>query len=408
MTITREEELAMLDPASLHANGYPWETWALLRRDDPVHHVAREDGPSYWAITRHEDIVAIEGNPEVFRNEPKSTIDVEQQNGFRMIVAMDPPDHTAHRAFAKSYFMPRNIEWVRRYAEEIVTEAFDRAMARNGEVIDLQGDVANQVPTAVISAFLGAPREVWPDIIRHTDTIINANDPRVRGDRSVQETTGQAAMQLFQLCGGIFADRAQNPRDDLPTALLQARINDRPMEQIELMSWVLILLTAGHETTQSTFGMGVRTLMEHPEQLARLREDRSLLPSAVEEILRYCSPALHFVRTPDRDVELRGKQIRAGEHLVMFYPSANRDEAVFERPDQFDIARTQNRHLAFGTGPHICLGMHLARLELKVMFEQFLDRVESLEFAGEPERVFGNPTGGFKHIPVRMTVRPRA
>jgi len=407
MAITREEELALLDPASYHSNGYPWESWARLRRDDPIHHVQRDDGDSYWAVTRYRDIVAIEGNPEVFRNAPKSTIDVDQQMGLRMIVAMDPPDHTAHRAFAKSYFMPRNIEWVRSYAEDIVTEAFDKAMARNGEVIDLQHDVANLVPTAVISAFLGAPRELWGDIVRFTDTLINANDPRVRGDQSAAQTAGAAAMQLFQLCAGILEDRRHNPRDDFPTALVNARINGEPMAQIELISWVLILLTAGHETTQSTFGMGIKALVEHPDQLARLRADRSLLPGAIEEMLRWLSPAIHFIRTPDRDVELHGKQIRAGEHLVMFYPSANRDETVFDNPDRFDITRTANRHLAFGTGPHLCIGMHLARLELRVMFEQFLDRVEEIEFVGEPERVYGVPTGGFKHLPVRMNVCPK-
>jgi hypothetical protein len=407
MTITRQDELAMLDPASLNRNGYPWPTWEKLRREDPVHYVEREDGDSYWAVTRYQDIVAIEGNPEVFRNEPKSTLDVDKQNGLRMIVAMDPPDHTAHRAFAKSYFMPRNIEWVRRYAEEIVSEAFDRVMARNGEVLDLQSDVANQVPTAVISAFLGAPRESWPDIIKYTDTIINANDPRVRGNQTVAETTGMAGMQLFQICAGILADRRENPRDDFPTALVNARINGEPISEIELISWVLILLTAGHETTQSTFGMGVKTLLDHPDQLAKLRADPKLLPSAIEEMLRYLSPAIHFVRTPNRDVEMHGKRIRAGEHLVMCYPSANRDPTIFKNPDSFDISRSPNRHLAFGTGPHLCLGMHLARLELRVMFEQFLLRVEHIEAAGEPERVFGNPTGGYKHFPVRMTVRPK-
>ncbi len=407
MAITRQEELDLLDPAAYHEKGYPWQTWEKLRRDDPIHFVEREGRDSFWAVTRYEDIVEIERNTEVFRNKPKSTIDVEAQNGMNMVVTMDPPEHTAHRAFAKSFFMPRNIEWVRAYAEEIVTEAFDGAMKRNGEIIDLQHDVANLVPTATISAFLGAPRESWPDIVKFTDTIINANDPRVRGDQTVSQTTGQASMQLFQVCAGILEDRKANPRDDFPTALVNAQIDGQPMGQIELISWVLILLTAGHETTQSTFGLGVKTLLEHPDQLAKLRARPELLPAAIEELLRYISPAIHFCRTPNRDIEIRGKQIKAGDIMVMFYPSANRDAAAFDNPDRFDIERSPNRHLAFGTGPHLCLGMHLARLELKVMFEQFLDRVEEIEFVGQPERVFGVPTGGFKHLPVRMTVRPK-
>jgi cytochrome P450 len=407
MAITRQEELDLLDPAAYHQKGYPWQTWEKLRREDPIHFVEREGRDSFWAVTRYADIVEIERNTEVFKNKPKSTIDVEAQNGMNMVVTMDPPEHTAHRAFAKSFFMPRNIEWVRAYAEEIVSEAFDGAMKRNGEIIDLQHDVANLVPTATISAFLGAPRESWPDIVKYTDTIINANDPRVRGDQTVAQTTGQASMQLFQVCAGILEDRKANPRDDFPTALVNAQIDGKPMGQIELISWVLILLTAGHETTQSTFGLGVKTLLEHPDQLAKLRARPELLPSAIEELLRYISPAIHFCRTPNRDVEIRGKQVKAGDIMVMFYPSANRDADAFENPYRFDIERSPNRHLAFGTGPHLCLGMHLARLELKVMFEQFLSRVEEIEFVGQPERVYGVPTGGFKHLPVRMMVRPK-
>jgi len=408
MTITREEELALLDPASYHRNGYPWRTWEKLRREAPVHHIDKGNGEAYWVVTRYQDIVDIERNAEVFKNGPKLTIGVEGQNGLRMIVGMDPPDHTAHRALAMPHFGPRNIEWVRRYAEEIVTEAFDKVMARNGETVDLQDDVANLVPTAVISAFVGAPRELWPDIIGWTNQIINANDPRIAGDQSARDVAGQAVGQMCQFYAGIFEDRKKNPRDDLMTALVNARIHGEPIGQVELFSWGIILMTAGHETTQSMFGLGVHALMQHPDQLAKLKANPQLLPSAIEELLRYVSPAVHFCRTPDRDVEVGGRKIRAGEHMVMFYPSANRDAAVFTDPDRLDIERSPNRHLAFGTGPHVCLGMHLARLELKVMFEQFLQRVETIEVVGEPERVYGIPTGGYKHFPVRMTVRPKA
>ena len=408
MTITREEELGLLDPGSYHKHGYPWQIWEKLRRDDPIHHVERETGESYWAVTRYQDIVSIEANTDVFKNGPKLTMGVAGQNGLRMIVGMDPPEHTAHRALANPHFMPRNIEWVKGYAEEIVTEALDRAMERNGEIIDLQEDVANLVPTAVVSAYLGAPREMWPRIIEWTNQIINANDPRVAKDKTALEVTGQAVRQMCQVYAGVFEDRRKNPRDDLPTALVNARIDGKPMGENELFSWAIILMTAGHETTQSTFGLAVHALLQNPDQLAKLKASPELLPRAIDELLRYLSPAIHFVRTPDRDVEVRGKKIRAGEHMVMFYPSANRDAEVFEDPDRLNIERFPNRHLAFGTGPHQCLGMHLARLELKVMFEQFLQRVEKIEIAGEPEKVYAIATGGYKHFPVRMTVRPKA
>lgn len=408
MTLSHDEQWDLLAPASYYEKGYPRHLWARLRREDPVYRVENGfDGP-FWAVTRYADIVSAETRPEIFKNGPKLTMTGQSEGGFRMIVSMDPPDHAKHRAMVNPHFMPRSIEWVRKLAEEIVTETLDRAMERNGEVIDLQGDIANMVPTAVISAYLGAPREMWNNIIEWTDQIINANDPRVAGDQGTKATVMQASMAIMQVHGKTFADRMANPRDDLMTALVQARIDGQPLSQIELGSWGMILTTAGHETTQSTFGMAIHELLRHPDQLVMLKADLSLLPRAIEEMLRYISPAIHFVRTPDRDVELGGKLIRAGEHMVMFYPSANRDEDMFDRPDSFDITRTTNRHLAFGCGPHVCLGMHLARMELRVMFEEFLKRVDDIEIVAEPERVFTNATGGYKHFPVRLKVSPRA
>ena len=406
MPVTREEELSLLDPASYHATGYPWDVWARLRAEDPVHFIQGSFGGDCWVLTRYEDIVSVETRPEIFRNSPKLTMGAEV-GGFRMVVNMDPPEHAAHRAVANAAFMPRSIEWARELAREIVGEALDRASLRNGEVIDLQDDIANTVPTAVISAYLGAPREMWPQIIEWTNQIINANDPSVAGDQGRQQLLMQATGAIMQVHARTFADRRAHPRDDLMTALVQARIDGRPLTDMELASWGIILTTAGHETTQSTFGMAVHELMRRPALMARLKADPALLPRAIEELLRYISPAIHFVRTPDRDVEVGGKTIRAGQHMVMFYPAANRDPAMFANPDELDMDRHPNRHLAFGCGPHVCLGMHLARLELRVMLEEFLARVDSVEPAGDPVRVFTNSTGGFKHFPVRMQVRPR-
>ena len=255
-------------------------------------------GESCWAVTRYQDIVSIEANTDVFKNGPKLTMGVDGQNGLRMIVGMDPPDHTAHRAIANPHFMPRNIEWVNRYAEEIVTEALDRAMERNGEIIDLQDNVANLVPTAVISAYLGAPREMWPRIIEWTNQIINANDPRVAKDQTALQVTGLAVRQMCQVYAGVFEDRRKNPRDDFPTALVNARIDGKPMGENELFSWAIILMTAGHETTQSTFGLGVHALLQHPDQFSKLKSNPQLLPRAIDELLRYLSPAIHLSGLP--------------------------------------------------------------------------------------------------------------
>ena len=406
MAISAEEANWLVDPAQYQARGYPWEVWARLRREEPVYRIEQGFGAPVWAVTRYQDILAIETNPDLFRNGPRLTVGTPPMN-FRMIVNMDPPGHGAHRALANPFFMPRSIAWVRALAEEIVTEVLDRAMARNGDVIDLQEDVANLVPTAVISAYLGAPREAWGRIIAATNLIINANDPTVAKDEGSAGLIMRATGEVYQIHAATFVDRRVHPRDDFMTALVRAEIDGKPLSDMELFSWALILTTAGHETTQSTFGLGVELLMQHPEILARLRADPALLPRAIEEMLRHISPAIHFCRTPDRDVEVGGRQIAAGEHMVMFYPSANRDESVFADPDRFDIDRHPNRHLAFGCGPHVCIGQHLARLELRVMFEQFLARVERIEPAGAPVRVHANSTGGYRHFPVRMSVRPK-
>lgn len=408
MTITGDEACALLDPVSYQKNGYPWEVWARLRREDPVCYFEKSYGGPFWAVARYQDIVAIEMNTEVFRNAPRRTMNAEAPARIPLIVSMDPPLHGAHRALVNRWFMPRSLDWVRGLATEIVTEALDRAMERNGEVIDLQEDIANLVPTAVISAYLDAPRELWPSIIEWTNLIINSSDPSIAKDQGAMALVGQATGAIAQVHARTFADRRANPRKDFMTALATAQIDGRPLSDHELAAWAIILTTAGHETTQSTFGMAVDALLRHPDQFAKLKADPGLLPRAIDEFLRYLSPAIHFVRTPAEDIEIHGRQVKAGDHMVMFYPSANRDEAAFADPDRLDITRTPNRHLAFGCGPHHCLGSHLARLELRVMLEQFLKRVETIEAVGRPENVHNNSTGGFKHFPVRMKVRPCA
>jgi len=409
IALTDDEKWRLIDPAAYHRHGYPWEIWKKLREASPVHWVEQPDGDNFWAITRYQDIMDVERNTDVFRNAPRLIMAPQDDTPRRMIVNMDPPDHTAHRAFAAPHFMPRAIDWVRQSAEDLVTEALDKVMARNGEIVDLQEDVANLVPTAVISAYLGAPRERWNEIVHLTNQVISSRDPSLAASAGgARDVMAQAAGQIFAIHGQTLADRRANPRDDFMTGLAQAQINGQPMNEIEQLSWAFILTTAGHETTQSTFTLGVQALMEHPAQLAKLRADLSLLPRAIEELLRYISPAIHFVRTAARDFEFRGRMIREGDNLVLFFPSGNRDAATFANPDALDIERWPNRHIAFGSGPHLCIGMHLARLELKVMFEHFLRRVETIEPAGTPERVYTNNTGGYVHYPVRMKVLPRA
>lgn len=398
----------LIDPESYFQNGYPWKTWARLRRDSPIHPLETKTGELVWAATRYEDIISIERNAEVFKSAPRMTMSSEKAvTPTRMIVNMDPPDHATYRGIVSSRFMPRSISGVRDFVAQTVNKALDDAMALNGEVFDLQKVIANPVPTAVISRILGVSNELAPLIHAWTEATLYPSDPEIGLGRPITEVRSEATQSMFKVYAALFDERRANPTDDLLSDLLNARINGEPLPDLELYSWCYILTLAGHETTQSTFGAAIHTLMEHPDQFQMLRERPELLGGAIEELLRFISPAIHFCRTPDRDVDIHGKTVRAGQPIVLFYPSGNRDESAFSRPDEFNITRTNNRHLAFGSGPHVCLGMHLARLELGIMLRQFLDRVDHVEAAGAPTPVHSCSVGGFRKYPVRMQVRAR-
>jgi cytochrome P450 len=403
--LAAQEGASLIDPEHYYRHGYPWETWAKLRRDAPVCRIETDRDVPFWAVTRYADIVAIERNAEVFRNAPRMNMGSPGAQPVRMIVNMDPPEHADYRRLVNARFMPRGIIGVQDYIEALVARTLDDAAAKGDAAFDLQEVVANPVPTAVISKYLGVPDEMAPLIHQWTVESLYPGDPEVAQGRTPEQVRGQATESMFAVYRELFEERRKAPRDDLLTDLLNARIGGEPIPELELYSWCYILTTAGHETTQSTFGAAIHTLMEHPDQFRLLREDHGLIPGAIEEVLRFVSPAVHFCRTPNRDVEIHGQTVRAGEPMVMYYPSGNRDEAVSDRPDIFDINRANNRHIAFGCGPHVCLGMHLARLELRIMLRQFLERVEMIEPAGAPTRVHSCVVGGFRKYPVRAKVR---
>lgn len=403
--LSPEEGASLIDPAFYQRNGYPWETWAKLRRDAPVCRIETDLDVPFWAVTRYSDIVEIERQPEVFLNAPRMNMGGPAEIPVRMIVNMDPPDHGEYRKLVNARFMPRSITQVQDYVENLVARTLDNAAARGDAVFDLQEVLANPVPTAVISKFLGVSDDLAPMIHSWTEQSLYPGDPEIARGRPVEQVRSESIQSMFAVYRELFEERRREPRDDLLTDLLDARVGGEAMPELELYSWCYILTLAGHETTQSTFGAAIHTLMEHPDQLQMLREDHGLINGAIEEVLRHVSPAVHFCRTPNRDVEVCGQTVRAGEPMVMYYPSGNHDEAVFDRPDVFDITRTGNRHLAFGSGPHVCLGMHLGRMELRIMLRQFLERVESIEPAGEPTRVHSCVVGGFRKYPVRAKVR---
>lgn len=403
--ITAQEGASLIDPGYYQSNGYPWETWARLRKDAPVCRVDSDLDVPFWAVTRHSDIVEIERRPDIFLNAPRMNMGGPAEIPVRMIVNMDPPDHADYRRLVNTRFMPRSIAQVQDHIENLVARTLDTAAAQGDDAFDLQEVLANPVPTSVISKLLGVSDDLAPMIHAWTEQSLYPGDPEIAQGRPVEQVRSESIQSMFAVYRDLFEERRVQPRDDLLTDLLNARVGGEAMPELELYSWCYILTLAGHETTQSTFGAAIHTLMEHPDQFRLLRENHVLIPAAIEEVLRYVSPAVHFCRTPNRDIEIQGKTVRAGEPMALYYPSGNHDASVFDRPDVFDVRRANNRHLAFGSGPHVCLGMHLARLELRIMLRQFLERVESIEPAGEPTRVHSCVVGGFRRYPARAKVR---
>ena len=409
MTTWNDQDL--LDPDLYATSGYPHDRWTQLRREDPVHFVDRPGHESYWAITRHEDIVAISRRPDRFENGPRLIMSLEQGIGdefpVRMLLNMDPPEHHAYRSLVSKRFTPRALRRIADQVDGIASDILDRIMVDvSGGETDFVESVSALLPIWVIAEMLGVPRSDWERLFHWTNRTIGAGDPEYREEgKSPVDTMQDARISLFHYFNDLTEERRKEPRDDLVSILANARIGGEPLPVFELMSYYLLLVVAGNETTRNATSGGLLALIEHPEQLELVRRDPGLVKPLVEEVLRWTSPVIHFCRTPNEDVEIGDKKIRAGERLVLFYPSANRDEAVFDEPDRFRVERRPNRHVAFGIGEHFCLGAHVARLELEVIFQHLVDRLEWVELAGPVQRLRSSVVGGIKHMPIRYGLR---
>ena len=377
------DRLDVIGPDTYASDGYPHAAWKRLRAESPIHWFDVPNGVGFWAVTKRSDIVWISKQPERFRNGPRLAVfeegaPVEGERTFvRQLLNMDPPDHTAYRGAASAWFTPRSIARRRVEVERIARELLAE-MAGDGEVRegDFVADLAAPLTIGVLAEMLGVPREDWRLIFKWTNQIAGASDPEFQavGDEGIESTRNE----LFQYFVKLAAERQTSPRDDIVSVLAAARIDGEPMPPLELLSYFLVLVVAGNETTRNAASGGLLALIENPGELAKLRGDLGLVDTAVEEIVRWTTPVIQFCRTAVADVELRGKQIRAGDAFCLFYPSANRDEEVFEDPDTFRIDRRPNPHLGFGIGEHFCLGANLARLELRVIFRELAERLEEV------------------------------
>ena len=395
-------DIDLADPGTFRI-GVPHAAFALLRREAPVFRQAEASGRGFWAVTRYADVVAISRDPRLFSSNAGGTNIFELDGGDlelvrMMLLNMDPPRHTKYRRLVSQGFTPRRIAQLERHVREICRRIVD-GIAAAGEC-DFVTTVAADLPLQVIAEMLGVPHADRHRVFDWSNRLIGFDDPEYQTSAADGRL---AAAEMWAYANALARERREQPRDDLVSVLMHAEVDGERLTEMEFDAFFLLLAVAGNETTRNLISGGMLALMEHPEERARLLAEPRLVPTAVEEMLRWVSPVLHFRRTATRDTELRGQRIRAGDKVVLFYPSANRDEAVFQDPDRFDVGRTPNEHLAFGIGEHFCLGASLARLEIRAMFEELLSRLPDMELAGPVDRLRSNFINGIKHMPVRFT-----
>ena len=303
--------------------------------------------------------------------------------------------------------MPANLKKLEAMLALLATEFIDRLEALDGQC-DFAQDVALWFPLHVIMTILGVPQADEGLMLKLTQNLVGSADPKVAGERSSTEVRLAAIKSFFDYFADLSAERRKHPRDDVASIIANAEIDGRPINDFEAMSYYVILATAGHDTTSSTISGGLLALLQNPGEFARLRTRPELLPSTTDEMLRWVSPVRHFFRTATEDYDLRGQAIKAGEALMMCYPSGNRDDEVFADPFSFKIDRSPNKHVAFGFGAHMCLGMHLAKMEIRALFAELLSRTDHIALTGEPVQTAGTLLNGLKRLPIRYTTRKRA
>ena len=387
-------------------DGVPHDWFALLRRQDPVHWNDERGGRGFWAVTRYEDIRSVHRSAELFSSEIGGTsledLEPEHIEARKSMIDMDPPRHDELRGLVNRRFTPRAVmiweDQVRRVAGEVLDVALPK-----GE-FDFVHEISSEIPMQVFAEILGVPQSERREIIEIGDRLLGNADPEYAhdGDDDAHRHlpfSSPAALDMFAFGRRLADERRRDPRDDIMTTLVQAGLSQREMDV-----YFVLLATAGNETTRHTITHGLVALLEHPQQLSRLREDPAGLgKSATEEMLRWATPVHHFRRTAAVDTELGGRSIAAGDKVTTWFVSGNRDETVFEEPDRFDISRTPNPHMTFGPGGiHHCLGAHLAKLEIRITFEELLKRGVEIELTGPPERLRSNFFHGIKRLPVRV------
>ncbi len=422
--MTTEAALSLADinlnDEELFERGLAHQAFKILRREEPISWTPGNDEvKGHWNLVKYEDVLHVSRHPEIFSSE-RGIVQYEPVNAYeasaasagngKMIITMDPPRHVKMRRLVNKGFTPRAVALWEPKIRETTNTLLDR-IAKKGES-DFVLDIACNIPLAVICQMLGLPEKDWALMFQLTNKVLGPGDPEYQTDvPEVQRGTQEAAritgnigtMQMFGYFAQALQERKTARREDIISLLVDSELEGEQLTDEDILWFCFLLILAGNETTRNGMSGGLLSLCEHPDQKQKLLDDMSLLPGAIEEILRWNSPVTHMARVALQDTAIRHQAIKQGERVVMWYPAVNRDEDVFPNADVFDITRTPNDHLAFGIGEHFCLGAGFARLELKVLFEELFRRFPDIELAGPPERLRSTFIGGIKHLPVKFT-----
>lgn len=418
--IPQEIANTIVDPTAFGGSGRRAEeafTW--LRRDMPLAVAQPEGFDPFWVVTRHADILDVERQNDLFHNGDRATIvtpiDLDQKvrmvmggspHLVRALVQMDNPDHGAYRKITYGAFLPQNLKKLEARITAIASGFIDH-MASLGGRCDFATDVAFLYPLHVIMELLGVPESDEPRMLKLTQELFGNADAELNRTGGKPEDAAQALANLQGTIGefieyfnGITEDRRKHPREDLASVIANGQVFGAPLGVLEAMSYYIIAATAGHDTTSSTTAGAMWALAENPGQFGKVKENPALIAGLVEESIRWSTPVKHFMRTAAADAELDGRRIAKGDWIMLSYPSGNRDESVFIDPFRFEIERSPNKHVAFGYGAHICLGQHLARMEMRILWEELLPRLGSVQLDGEPAFMDAAFVCGPKRVPI--------
>jgi cytochrome P450 len=413
VTLPGDRYLDITDP-DVYLAGVPHATFQRLRDTDPISWTEERGGSGFWSVTRYDDVIALNKDFATFTSRKGirlEEMDDEETEARRTMMEMDPPEHTRLRRLVQGGFTRRMVSSYEEAIRQLAREVLDEALPQRR--FDLVTDVARQLPMRMLGRLLGAPEEDYAFLVDRGDAMIGNTDPEFTEhvvDRTdtdefrLMPFRSPAGIELFEYAQRLADARRSEPKDDVVTAMLSPTMDGEPLTDLEFKNFFALMVAAGNDTTRYSMAGGILALLDHPDQLELLRDRPELLPTAVEELLRWTSVTMHFRRTATRDVEVHGRTIREGDKVVLWWIAGDYDERRFIDPFRLDITRDPNEHLAFGRGgPHRCIGEWLARLEIRVTLEELLPRVADIRVAGSIQRLRSNFISGIKHLPVEVT-----